>query len=93
MSKTRNNQMTVRFSQVEAEFLAWYAKHIYVENANAPRHVLGTFMTDHPELVTLFYEAKKKETARALTEVLEDNDMELLDDRVTGEELMEVYGD
>ena len=93
MSKTRNNQMTVRFSQVEAEFLAWYAKHIYVENANAPRHVLGTFMTDHPDLVALFYEAKKKETANALTEVLQDNGMELLDERVTGEELMEVYDD
>lgn len=93
MSKTRNNQMTVRFSQVEAEFLTWYAKHIYVENANAPRHVLGTFMTDHPELVALFYEAKKKETANALNEVLQDNDLELLDDRVTGDELMEVYGD
>ena len=93
MSKTRNNQMTVRFSQVEAEFLAWYAKHIYVENANAPRHVLGTFMTDHPDLVALFYEAKKKETANALTEVLQDNGMELLDERATGEELMEVYDD
>lgn len=93
MSKTRNNQMTVRFSQVEAEFLAWYAKHIYVENANAPRHVLGTFMTDHPELVSLFFEAKKKETANALTEVLQDNDLELLDDRVVGEELREVQID
>ena len=82
MSKTRNNQMTVRFSQVEADFLAWYAKHIYVENANAPRHVLGTFMTDHPELVALFFEAKKKETASELTEVLQDNDLELHDHRV-----------
>ena len=82
--------MTIRFSQVEAEFLAWYAKHIYVENANAPRHVLGTFMTDHPELVSLFFEAKKKETANELTEVLQDNDLELLDDRVVGEELREV---
>lgn len=93
MSKTRNNQMTVRFSQVEAEFLAWYAKHIYVENANAPRHVLGTFMTDHPELVSLFFDAKKKETANALSEVLEDNGLELLDDRVAGEDLMEESDD
>ena len=73
--------------------MAWYAKHIYVENANAPRHVLGTFMTDHPELVSLFFEAKKKETANALTEVLQDNDLELLDDRVVGEELREVQID
>ena len=51
---------------------------IYVENANAPRHVLGTFMTDHPELVSLFFEDQKRKLSSDLHEVLQDNEQQLL---------------
>lgn len=50
----RTNQITVRFTDFEAKFLRWYAKHIDTDRANSVRHVLSGFLADHSELVDRF---------------------------------------
>ena len=50
MSK-RNNQITVRFTDLESGFLSWYAKHIDTDRPNSIRHVLSSFLADHDQLV------------------------------------------
>ena len=46
----RNNQLSIRFTEFEFGFLAWYAQHIDTDRANSVRHVLGSFLADHSEL-------------------------------------------
>lgn len=50
----RTNQITIRFTDFEARFLRWYAKHIDTDRANSVRHVLSGFLADHSELVDRF---------------------------------------
>ncbi len=50
----RSNAMTIRFTDEEFGFLIWYSDRIDCDRANAPRHILASFITDHSELYSAY---------------------------------------
>ena len=69
----RSIQLSIRFTDFEAGFLTWYAKHIDTDRANAIRHVLGSFLADHDQLTErylqdTFVETNTEKVSENLTE-------------------------
>ena len=58
---TRNNSLTIRFTDEELAFLEWYSDRVDCDRANAPRMIISAYTTDHPELLALFKEASEKQ--------------------------------
>ena len=51
---TRNNSLTIRFTDEELAFLEWYSDRVDCDRANAPRQIVAAFLTDHSELAATF---------------------------------------